>query len=564
MNIFSIDAKNILILRWFLIAVTWLAYVTAFPTLFASMGPAAFSLSGLPVLLTAWYNGIIGGVIGAAIVTLINAVLMYWMMGEGWSYIILNNTYGIILLLFGGIVVGRIQDLRGKLLTELKEKETSAAKYQSIVQSSSDGIILINEEGKVIEWNQGQVEITGIRSEEAINRYIWDLVYTIEPDTQKTPTSKIDYRDEVLNATKTGEGYWLEQLSEQEIEHTDGTRFFIQTRKYPIRTNRGFMIGFFSRDITERKKNEEILIRSEERYREMVSQSADGILIANEDLEIIEWSDSQTDIFGYTKEEMIGKPIWQFQYNLVPEENRPPGFLDHVKKRAQEVKQKGIQIFDDQPTDFEIQTKDGTRKTIQISSFPIHTSAGTLTGTIIRDISDQKEFERHLQHTATHDALTNLPNRTLLLDRLDHSIARAQRNNSRLGVLYIDLDNFKDINDTYGHSAGDFVLQEFTSRILDETRKSDTFARISGDEFVMLMESISDSKQAEVLGEKIIQLVNKPFDMNGSTFEVTLSIGVSIYPDDGGTSLRLIQQADAAMYEAKKAGKNNMQISSDR
>ena len=212
----------------------------------------------------------------------------------------------------------------------------------------------------------------------------------------------------------------------------------------------------------------------------------------------------------------------------------------------------------------EIQTKDGTRKTIQISSFPIQTSAGTLIGTIIRDISDQKEFERHLQHTATHDALTNLPNRTLLLDRLDHSIARAQRNNSRLGVLYIDLDNFKDINDTYGHAAGDFVLQEFTSRILGETRKSDTFARISGDEFVMLMESISDSNQVEILGEKILQLVHEPFEMNGSTFEVTLSIGVSVYPDDGGTSLRLIQQADAAMYEAKKAGKNNLQISSDR
>ncbi len=210
--------------------------------------------------------------------------------------------------------------------------------------------------------------------------------------------------------------------------------------------------------------------------------------------------------------------------------------------------------------DIEIQTKEGARKIVQISSFPIKTNSESLFGVIIRDISEQKKYEQHLQHSATHDSLTDLPNRTLLKDRLTHSLAKSERNNEKLAVLYIDLDNFKAVNDTYGHAAGDFLLQQFTKRLQEQTRKCDTVARISGDEFIMVLEAISDPEQAAIVAEKVIMLTKEPYQLDDKAILATLSIGISIFPKDGTDPEILLQRADSAMYQAKQKGKNNFQF----
>jgi len=185
---------------------------------------------------------------------------------------------------------------------------------------------------------------------------------------------------------------------------------------------------------------------------------------------------------------------------------------------------------------------------------------GNLYGAIIRDVSEQKKFEKHLQHSATHDSLTDLPNRTLLKDRLTHSLSKSERNKEKLAVLYIDLDNFKEVNDTYGHAAGDFLLKQFTKRIQEHTRKCDTVARISGDEFIMVLEAISNPEHARTVAEKIIRMSEEPFQMDDKIIESTLSIGISIYPEDGIDPEILLQRADAATYPAKQFGKNNLQF----
>ena len=547
-------------IRWFLVAATWLIYILAFPILYQRMGAIALSFSGFPVLFTAWHSGVPGGLSSAVIVTGINWLMMYLNGNHDWSDIIQSSYFGFFLLLLGGIIIGRVNDLRRKLIKELGEKERTSNKFRSIVQSSIDGIVLVDEEGRIIEWNQGQEKITGYKQKDVCGKFIWDIYYDLRPDTQKVPSEKDQFRSQVLEALQTGEGYWLNQLSEMEIQQKDSTRFHIQIRKYPIKTNTGYMVGIFSRDITERKKTEELLLKSEERFRATISQSSDGILVADENLKIIEWSSSQTEIFGYSREEMLNKPLWQFQHDIVPEEHRPPGFLDHLKNRSDQIKEQGSLVEEEIARDIEIQSKNGTRKIVQISSFPIKTSSGNLYGAIIRDISEQKKFEKHLQHSATHDSLTDLPNRTLLKDRLTHSLSKSERNKEKLAVIYIDLDNFKEVNDTYGHATGDSLLKQFTKRIQEHTRKCDTVARISGDEFVMVLEAISNPEHSRTVAEKVIRMNEEPFQIDDKMIESTLSIGISIYPEDGIDPEILLQRADVAMYQAKQLGKNNYQF----
>lgn len=546
-------------IRWAMVALSWLIYVLVFPTLYNLLGPIALSFSGIPVFFTSWQAGLWGGILSAIGITLVNGLLLYW-TGDNWSHIFRCSWLGFCLLLFGGAVVGRLHDLGRQIVNELNEHRRTAQKYSSIVESSIDGIILVNEYGKIMEWNQGEEELTGLKQAEVLGKFIWDVFYQIQPETQKVPSERDQYRENIIEALKTGKGYWLKQLNEREIQHKDGTRFYIQIQKSPIKTSTGYMIGIFSRDITERKKTELILMESEERFRATITQSSDGILVADENLKIIEWSSSQTEIFGYTRDEMIGKPIWQFQYDSVPEEHRPPGFLKHIKERALQIRDQGGDTQEENKKDYEIQTKDGGRKTIQISSFPIKTSGGILFGTITRDISEQKQFEKHLQHAATHDSLTDLPNRNLLNDRLIHSIANAERGGEQLALFYIDLDDFKIVNDTYGHSVGDELLRQFTKRILDQTRKSDTFARVSGDEFIMILESLPDRIHATTVAEKVISVGSEPYQIDDLQVSTTLSIGICLYPDNGNEPSLLIQRADAALYQAKQTGKNNLQF----
>jgi diguanylate cyclase (GGDEF)-like protein len=179
---------------------------------------------------------------------------------------------------------------------------------------------------------------------------------------------------------------------------------------------------------------------------------------------------------------------------------------------------------------------------------------------ISTDISKRKEAEEHLQHMAQFDALTHLPNRALFNDRLRQAIAAALRNRKRLALMFIDLDKFKPVNDTFGHGVGDLLLQEVALRIQDCLRESDTAARVGGDEFVILLPSIETQGDAGKVGEKIRHSLNQPFELAGHTLTIGSSIGVAVYPEHGREEKLLVKSADIAMYHAKKNGRNNVKI----
>lgn len=179
---------------------------------------------------------------------------------------------------------------------------------------------------------------------------------------------------------------------------------------------------------------------------------------------------------------------------------------------------------------------------------------------ISTDISERKDFEEHFQHMAQFDGLTHLPNRALFNDRLKQAIISAQRNKAHLALMFIDLDKFKPVNDTYGHGVGDLLLKEVALRIQACLRESDTAARVGGDEFVILLPAIETKQDAGKVGEKILHALNRPFALAGHTLNISGSIGVAVYPEHGKDEKLLVKSADIAMYHAKKNGRNNVKM----
>ncbi|MDX1294684.1 MAG: EAL domain-containing protein [Sulfurimonadaceae bacterium] len=213
-------------------------------------------------------------------------------------------------------------------------------------------------------------------------------------------------------------------------------------------------------------------------------------------------------------------------------------------------------------TDFTILTPKENEKIIHVCAQRYTGSAESpscLIGTI-QDITEQKQAEQRLEHLANYDLLTNLPNRNLFMQHLQQAMLRVKRNQSQLAMLFMDLDNFKVINDTMGHDIGDLLLVNVSDRLVKQMRESDIVVRMGGDEFIILLEGIKDPLEVAVICEKIIELFNEPFVLQGHELFVTTSIGVSVCPDDGSDAQTLIKHADTAMYHSKEQGKNSFRF----
>jgi diguanylate cyclase (GGDEF)-like protein/PAS domain S-box-containing protein len=209
--------------------------------------------------------------------------------------------------------------------------------------------------------------------------------------------------------------------------------------------------------------------------------------------------------------------------------------------------------------------RDGHESPIEDSAAPIHDRSGRIGGMVVvfHDVSETQAMAQKMTHLAEHDILTSLPNRALLDDRLEQGIARAQRHNRRLGVLFIDLDHFKHINDSLGHLIGDQLLKAVALRITPCVRNSDTVSRQGGDEFIVLLSEISQAEDAAVIADKIRLAVLEPYTIANHLLHLTTSIGISVYPEDGADSETIIHSADTAMYHAKEKGRNNTQFFKD-
>ena len=257
---------------------------------------------------------------------------------------------------------------------------------------------------------------------------------------------------------------------------------------------------------------------------------------------------------GWPKMEAIGRPL-EDVFRIIDSETRAT-LPNPMSMAAHQNKIVGLP-----PTCILIR-RDGVESAIEDSSAPIHDRRGRVTGAVMvfHDVSTARALTLQLAYFAQHDSLTELPNRTLLNDRLTHAITVARRHRAGLALLYLDLDRFKNINDSLGHLVGDHLLKSVAMRLSECVRASDTVSRLGGDEFVIVLSEMTHARDAAICAEKLLQAVRMPHVMDSHELHVTASIGVSVYPEDGNNIEALLQNADSAMYEAKDRGRNNYQF----
>ncbi|HQS58113.1 MAG: hypothetical protein B7Y56_04105 [Gallionellales bacterium 35-53-114] len=231
-----------------------------------------------------------------------------------------------------------------------------------------------------------------------------------------------------------------------------------------------------------------------------------------------------------------------------------------MRQSDQQVLQQGMALHDDEESNPNPLT--GQTSVYLTTKIPLRHEDGRIYALcgIATDITEKKDFEEHLRHMAQYDALTKLPNRALFSDRLQQTFTTARRTREHFGLMFIDLDKFKPVNDTYGHEAGDLLLKDAANRMQGCVRESDTVARIGGDEFVVLLASLKHDQDAHEVGEKIRHALNQPFKISGNTLNISSSIGIAIYPAHGDDEKELVKHADLAMYYAKENGRNNVTV----
>ncbi|UCH50360.1 MAG: PAS domain S-box protein [Chloroflexota bacterium] len=330
--------------------------------------------------------------------------------------------------------------------------------------------------------------------------------------------------------------------------HKDKSTRVSEQSAFPMRNEKGEIVGFrgVSHDVTERVRMEEALRRSEERYRTMIEEIEEGYYEVDIAGSFTFVNKAACRQFGRSREELIGLNYRDY----VPKED-----VKSIYKAWNGVFRTGEPV---QAFPFTAIRKDGTQIFLENSISPLRNKAGKIVGfrSVSRDVTERKHFEQKLANMATHDSLTGLPNRTLLSDRLAMGLALSRRSGNRMAVMMLDLDNFKVVNDTMGHGVGDQLLKSVGERLTSVTRRSDTVARMGGDEFVLVLPQIAQPTNAAKLAQRVLEVFREPFIFNGHRLNITTSVGIAVYPDDGKEVEELLKNADAAMYWAKEQGRD--------
>jgi diguanylate cyclase (GGDEF)-like protein/PAS domain S-box-containing protein len=436
---------------------------------------------------------------------------------------------------------GNPQGFRGVIrdVTERKQAEEalrqSEEKYRTILENIENGYYEVDLAGNLIFFNDSLCKIFGYPRDELMGMNNREYM---SPETAKRTYQLFN------EVYKKGEPT---KIFDWEFIKIDGSTLNVEISISLMRDSKGEPVGFrgILRDVTERKQAEEALRESVEKYRSLVEFTEDSVYLVNRRKEYLFANETYLTRLGFPRDHVIGRPYDDFHAREDGE-----AFSEHIEK----VLKTGRFV------QYEHRSQTDGRYFLRTLS-PVKEPDGSIeTVTVIaKDITGRKQAEEELQYIATHDALTGVPNRALFNDRLTLALTQADRNKKKLAVMLLDLDYFKDVNDTLGHSMGDQLLRVVGNRLTELLRKGDTVARVGGDEFLLLLAEIARIKDANIIARKILDAFRKPFVLDDHEIMITTSIGVSIYPDDGADANTLTKHADVAMYRAKDKGRDNFQ-----
>jgi len=416
-----------------------------------------------------------------------------------------------------------------------KVKATVEDKYRTIMDDMKESYYEVNLDGNFTFFNDALWRQLGYSRGELMGMNY--RVYTRAEQIKE----QLEIYKRVYSTGEPNESCIQEQLRK------DGKLILVETSVFPLRNNSGKIVGFrgISRDITERLQMEEALRLSGERYRTILQEIEEGYYEVDLQGNFTFANDAACRQLGYSREELIGLNYKAY----VPKED-----VKNVYRTWNKVFRTGESV---KSFPFATIKKDGTQIYLENSISPIKNKEGKIIGfrSISRDITERKQFEQKLSEMATHDSLTGLPNRVLLSDRLMVGTALARRNGHRLAVLMLDLDKFKEVNDASGHSVGDELLKAVGQRLTGIMRRSDTVSRIGGDEFVLVLPQISQINDLSKFADRVLNAFQEPFVFGRHRIQITTSIGIAVFPDDGIDIDHLLKFADSAMYLAKEQGR---------
>ncbi|HWA36788.1 MAG TPA: EAL domain-containing protein [Burkholderiales bacterium] len=422
--------------------------------------------------------------------------------------------------------IGMIEDISARKLAEQALLE-SAQRFRLLAESSPDAT-LIHQDERIVFVNRAMLDL--MRAADAAQ-----LVG--QPATFMLPPPLVEGARKRIAALYAGTP---QPRAEQAYLRLDGTAVDVEVAAAPIALDGRPAAQVTVRDVTSRKQAEAALRESERRFRGILEGMTVGFVAFDRELRFTYVNARAEALLQRSAESLLGQRYAEAFPEAVGstfEQAYHRALLENVAVQAEEYFVPWQRWFEQRVDP----TPDG------LSVF-------------FQDITERKGSEARIQHLATHDALTGLPNRTLAHDRITQAIFHARRGGRQLAVMYLDLDRFKVINDGFGHPVGDAVLRACAARLKDLVRNGDTVARQSGDEFMMLLADLRHSSDAYIVGQKVLDAFSRALEVEGRELHVTPSIGVSLFPQDGQSADELIRNADVAMYRAKELGRNNYQF----
>jgi diguanylate cyclase (GGDEF)-like protein/PAS domain S-box-containing protein len=462
-------------------------------------------------------------------------------LGETKVILVFGTIVGIMIATGAGWAVRRYdfaeRDLAEKALLEDENR------FRTLANNISQLAWMADEKGSIFWYNDRWFDYTGTTLEDMVG-WGWKKVH--HPDHVRRVV------DSISRCFQAGEA-WEDTFP---LRDQDGNYRWFLSRAIPIRDSQGKVSRWFgtNTDISDSKVLEEALFVEKERAQVTLNCIGDAVICTDIVGKITFLNLVAERMTGWSWQEAAGRPLAEV-FQIIDGVTRQPA-PDPMEMAV--VQNKTVALT----ANCVLLGRDGSEFPIEDSAAPIHNRVGSVIGAVIvfHDVTATRAMSLQMAYSAQHDLVTNLPNRSLLNDRISQSIARALRNNRFVALLFLDLDHFKYINDSLGHAVGDQLLQCVSKRLQASVRGSDTVSRQGGDEFVILLSEVTHPENAAASAKKILRSLSAPCSVEGHDLHIDGSIGISIYPTDGREAETLIQNADTAMYHAKEQGRNNFQF----